>query len=371
MTDPPDVSRVDMKALLALALKQGASDLHLKAGRPPVLRVDGTVHDAPLPALTAQRVQELADQVMDERAGRLFQEFGSADFSRVTESGDRFRISVYRQCGLTSVAARRVNRHTQTFKDLHLPEATLARVCEATQGLVVFAGVTGTGKSTSIASCLEYINQCRACHIVTIEDPIEFLFEDKKAFIDQREIGTDVPSFEVALKSLLREDPDVVLVGEMRDRDAVEGVLRAAETTRLVFTTVHALSAPRTIARLLDLYQPHEHHLLREALASSLVAVICQKLVPSADPNVARIPVTEVMLSTAPIRKAIRDGEDGHLPDLIAAGQDQGMHDFTQDLVRLVREEWVDPKVAYEVAPSPEALKMAIRGIDVKRGLLR
>jgi len=362
---------VDMQALLALVLKRGASDLHLKAGRPPILRIDGRVHYTDLPALGAVEVQELAGQIMDERGARSLRETGGADFSHVTAAGDRFRVSVYRQRGLVSVVARRVNRETRTFRDLHLPEEALVRVSEAPHGLVIFTGTTGSGKSTSIASCLEYINQHRTCHIVTLEDPIEFVFEDGKAFFDQREIGIDVSTFEEALKGLLREDPDVVLVGEMRDRTAVESVLRAAETTRLVFTTVHAPTAPRAIVRILDFFEASEHRVVRDALASNLVAVVCQKLVPSADPNVPRVPVTEVMLGTPTVRKAIRDGDEDRLPDIVAASHDAGMHDFTRDLVRLVREEWIDPKLAYEVAPNPEALKMAIRGIDVKRGTLR
>jgi len=371
MTDHAPSWHMDMKALLGLALSRRASDLHLKAGQPPILRIDGDIEVTDLATLGPADVLELARQIMDERTHRLYQDVGSVDFSHEMDSGDRFRVNVYRQRGVTSVAARRVSRDIQTFTQLHLPKETLERICQVREGLIIFSGVTGTGKSTSIAACLDYINAHRRCHIVTIEDPIEYLFEDRKAFVNQREIGTDVASYDVALKFLLREDPDVVLVGEMRVKDDVEGVLRAAETTRLVFTTVHASSAPGVVTRILDLFEAHDHHVLRESLAHSLVAVICQKLVPAADPNVARVPATEVMLATPTVRKAIRDGDEGHLPSVIAAGRDVGMHDFTQDLVRLIRDEWIDPKDAYEAAPSPEALKMAIRGIDVKRGALR
>jgi len=371
MTDHAQSWHMDMKALFTLALSRRASDLHLKVGQPPILRIDGNVEVTDLATLGPADVLELARQIMDERTHRLYLEVGSVDFSHEMESGDRFRVNVYRQRGVTSVAARRVSRDIQTFTKLHLPKETLERICGVREGLIIFSGVTGTGKSTSIAACLDYINSHRRCHIVTIEDPIEYLFEDKKAFVNQREIGTDVESYDVALKFLLREDPDVVLVGEMRTKDDVEGVLRAAETTRLVFTTVHASSAPGVVTRILDLFEAHDHHVLRESLAHSLVAVICQKLVPAADPNVARVPATEVMLATPTVRKAIRDGDEGHLPSVVAAGGDVGMHDFTQDLVRLVREEWIAPKDAYEAAPSPEALKMAIRGVDVKRGALR
>lgn len=360
-----------MLNLFGLALAREASDLHLKVGRPAILRVHGVLENADMPSLGAAQVLALVEEIMDERVRRQFDRLGSADFAYMLESGDRFRVNVYRDRGLAALAARRVNRHIPGFQELHLPERIMRLVCEANQGLVVFAGVRGCGKSTSIAACLDYINQNRRCHIVTVEDPIEFLFTDKQAFIHQREIGTDVPSFASALKYLARQDPDVVLVGEMRDRDTCESVLRAAESSRLVFTSLHATSAPAVIMRLLEFFPSEDRPVIREIVASNLVAAVCQKLVPGADPNVPRIPATEVMLMTPTIRKMIREGQEAGLSNILAADTDYGMHDFTRDLARLVREEWVDPKVAYEVAPNPEALKMAIRGIAVKQGTLR
>jgi twitching motility protein PilT len=363
--------RPSMDHLLRLALGHEASDLHLKAGQPPVLRIGGNIRYTDLAALSADDVLDLAGEIMDDRVRREFETVGAADFSHRIETGDRFRVNVYRERGFASVAARRVSRRVPTFKELHLDEKLLTRLCEAPQGLIVFAGITGCGKSTSIASALDHINHTRRCHIVTIEDPIEFLFEDHTAFVNQREIGTDCPTFDLALKHLMRQDPDVVLVGEMRDRDTCESVLRAAETGHLVFTTLHSSSAPGAITRLLDLFHPEEHPIIRQTLAANLVAVVCQNLVPSADPNVARVPATEVLLSSAMVRKMIREGDEDGLGNVLAADTAFGMHDFTWDLARLVREEWVDPKVAYEVAPNAEALKMAIRGIAVKPGTIR
>jgi len=367
----PDNATPRMTDLLALAVRREASDLHLKEGQPPILRINGEIIQTPMAILTSREIADLADQVMTPRSRTDLETIGSAEFSYMTDSGDRFRITVYRQRGVVSVAARRVVRSIRTFDDLHLPTVTLQRISQARQGLVIFCGTAGSGKSTSIAACLNYINQHRRCHIVTLEDPIEFVFEDHLAFVDQREIGTDVASFEVALKVLMREDPDVVLVGELRDRGAVTAALRAAETTRLVFTTVHAASAPGAIVRLLDLFPPDERFIIRQSVAANFVAVICQKLLPGADAAVPLVPATEVMISTPTICKMIRDSEESHIAGLIAADTDLGMHDFTQDLARLIREEWVDPKAAYEVAPNPEALKMAVRGIDVMKGTLR
>ena len=362
---------LNVKGLFALALEREASDLHLKVGQPPLLRIAGKIQPNEGTPLTAEEILTLVLGLMDERIRRRFEETCSADFSYQMETGDRFRINVYRQRGDVSLAARRVSRSIPTFQELHLPEKTLRQISDASQGLVIFAGVRGTGKSTTIAACLEHINQTRRCHILTMEDPIEFLFEDKMAFVNQREIGADAPTFPDALRCLTREDPDVVLVGEVRDKNTCESVLRAAEASRLVFTTVHATSAPSVITRMLEMFPSEDRRLVREILATHLVVIVCQMLLASSDPNVPRIPATEILLSTAAVRKMIRDGDDAGLAPLIVSDKDYGMHDFTQDLARLVREEWVDPKIAYEMAPSPEALKMAIRGIAVKQGTLR
>jgi len=362
---------LNAKDLFALVLAREASDLHLKAGQPPLLRIAGKIQPTEQPRLAADEILTLALGLMEERVRRRFEETGSADFSHMVESGDRFRINVYRQRGDVSLAARHVSRHIPTFQQLHLPEKLLQQICEANQGLVVFAGARGTGKSTTIAACLERINQTRGCHILTMEDPIEYVFEDKMGFVNQREIGTDVPTFADALRCLAREDPDVVLVGEIRDKDTCESVLRAAESSRLVFTTIHATSAPSVITRMLEMFPSEDRRLVREILATNLVVIVCQMLLASADPNVPRVPALEILVPTPAIRKMIRDGDDAGLATSISADKDYGMCDFTRDLARLVREEWVDPKIAYQVAPNPETLKMAIRGIDVKQGTLR
>jgi twitching motility protein PilT len=371
MPEPSDTATREFEALLALMTDRRASDLHLKAGRPPALRIGDDLAVTDRPALDAAGVARLAEAVMGEADRAQLAERGQAEFSWAVDDGSRFRVSVYRQRGRLSVAVRRVNRTIPTFGDLHLPVETMERLCKAWQGLVIFTGVTGTGKSTSLAACLDWINARRQCHIVTVEDPIEYLLEDREALVEQREIGLDVPSYDVAMESLLRADPDVVLVGEMRSPETVEGVLRAAETTRLVFTTTHAMSAPGAVRRVLDLFDERQRRLVRETLAASLVGVVCQRLVPAADPNVDRVPATEVMLGTAAVRAAVRTGETDRLADLVSAGDADGMHDMTQDLARLVREEWIQPAAAYEVAPNPEALKVAIRGITIRKGTLR
>jgi len=368
MVEPREQRRLE--DLCRLALKHRASDLHLKSGKPPALRVEGQIHFTDSAPLEADEILALVHEVMNERVRREFEETGSADFSFTLVEGDRFRVNAFRQRGQTSVAARRVTRHIPGFGELNLPAKTLERICEAPQGLVVFAGITGCGKSTSIAACLDLINRRRRCHIVTIEDPIEFLFDDKEGFVNQREIGTDVTTFELALKHLMREDPDVVLVGEVRDHDTCESVLRAAETGHLVFTTVHSSSVTGAIRRLLDLFAVEEHERVRQTLASNLVSVICQKLLAGTRPETPRLPATEILISTPMVRKLIREGGEERLADLITSDTGLGMHDFTQDLARLVREGHVDVRVAYEVAPNPDALKAAVRGIASRGGAM-
>jgi len=371
MADSTSNPPLNFDALLALAAERGASDLHLKAGQPPVLRIEGRLQATDHPPLEAETLRACVEGILDEGARRILRETGSVDVSRSAASGDRFRLNVYRQQCTVSLAARRVSRSVPTFEALHLPAEVLTRLCQAEQGLAIFAGMTGAGKSTSIASCLESINRRRPCHILTLEDPIEYLLQDAKALVTQREIGIDVPSFEAALRASVREDADVVLVGEMRTRASLEGALRAAVTSRLVFTTVHASRAAGVVPRVVGLAGPEEEARIREALANHLVAVVCQKLVPTVDPHVARVPATEVLLPTPAVRQAILEGEDSRLASLIEAGADAGMYDFTHDLARLVREEWVAPRDAYAAAPRPEALKMAIRGIRVRKGTVR
>jgi twitching motility protein PilT len=364
-------SHATADAWFAPVIERRGTDAHLKAGQPPLVRVAGALVPTDGPALAADQIAAVARAIMPEPVRAHFEAAGNADFAYTTAGGERFRVNVYRQRGCVSVAARHISGRIPTFQELHLPQDSMRRIAESAQGLVLFAGVRGTGKSTSIAACLGYINERRRCHILTLEDPIEYVFEDRQAFVNQREIGLDVPSYAEALRNLAREDPDVVLVGEIRDADTCLSLLRAAESSRLVFSTVHAPSAPAVIARLVELFPDPQRQVVREVLATNLTAVVCQKLLPSLDPNTRLVPATEVLVPTATLRKMIRDGDDAALADQIAGGADLGMHDFTQDLARLVKEEWVDPKTACEMAPNAEALRMMLRGIDVKSGAMR
>jgi twitching motility protein PilT len=269
---------------------------------------------------------------------------------------------VFRQRGVISLVARRVSAYVPSFESLHLPPV-VENIADARQGLVLVVGPTGCGKTTTIASMIDHITRTRSCHIVTVEDPIEYLFKDNKAVVSQREIGIDVPNFEDALTFLMRQDPDVVFVGEMRDSRTVTAGMRAAETGHLVMGTMHSANASQAVHRLLDLFPQNERELVRQALAIAIRAIISQVLLPCIREEIDRIPAVEVMLGNPGVRKLISEGREADLPSVIRGAQREGMLDLTDNLCRLVQEGWIDPKDAYKYAPNTEELKMALKGI--------
>jgi twitching motility protein PilT len=249
-----------------------------------------------------------------------------------------------------------------TFEQLHLAEI-LGEVSMSSNGLILFAGITGSGKSTSIAAMLNYVNQRKRCHIVTIEDPIEYIFTDAKATINQREVGIDCLSFDEALRALVREDPDVVFIGEMRDYETFESAIRAAETGHLVFGTIHASSAWQTFGRIYDLFPEGERGQIRKLLAYNLRAIIYQKLLPTLHDDTPRIPALEILLNTPIVTKYVLEGREGELLDVIKKSHEEGMMDLNSALLKLYEEEWISLKDALEATPKPEELKMKIKGI--------
>jgi twitching motility protein PilT len=263
---------------------------------------------------------------------------------------------------MVSLVARRVSSHVPTFEQLHLP-VILEKVAQSSEGLILVVGPTGSGKTTTIAAMLDFIARTRACHIVTIEDPIEYLFQDQKAIVSQREVGLDVANFDDALTYLMRQDPDVVLVGEMRDAKTVTAGMRAAETGHLVFGTLHAANASQAVHRLLDLFPQTERDLIRQALSVALRAVVSQVLVPTLQSDIERVPALELMLANPTVKKFIAEGREGDLPGVIRNCQREGMLDLTDNLVKMVQDGIIDPKDAYHWAPNTEELKMALKGI--------
>ena len=306
--------------------------------------------------------------MMDERNRRIFDEDGGADFAYsldVEGKTWRFRVNVLQQMGHVGLVARRVNNWIPPLEGLYLP-VVLYELCKFSQGMILLAGITGSGKSTTIASMLNWVNQNYRKHILTLEDPIEFTFTEEKCLINQREIGMDVVNFGIGMKHAVREDPDVMLVGEMRDRETFETAIHAAETGHLVFGTIHASTAPSTIGRILDLFPASMHPAIRSALAFNMKGIVAQKLLPSIKEGVQRVPTCEIMTFNPTIRKLILEEQDNKLPDAIRIGAQEGMQDFTMSLKHLVTERLIDRATAFEVAPNIEALKMALKGIEVK-----
>jgi twitching motility protein PilT len=343
------------------------SDLHLKVGRPPLIRIRGSVQALKHPPIDSDEMRELLEPLLDDRRRALLKRDGGVDFAHVAEVAGvstRFRVNLLKQQGSWGLVARRINTSIPDFSGLHLPPV-MKSLCEFDQGMILLAGVTGSGKSTTIASMLQWINQNYRKHILTLEDPVEFVFTDDKCVINQREIGEDVRDFEVGIKQAVREDPDVMLVGEMRDEETFLAGMHAAETGHLVFGTIHAASAPAAITRILELFTPEKHPSLRSGLALNMRAIVAQKLLPSCKPGVQRVPAVEIMTFNPVVRKIVREGEDEKLADLIKSSVREGMQDFTMSLKGLVDAQLIDRDVALEVAPNREALMMSLRGINV------
>ena len=355
----------EVNKLFRSVMKNEGSDLHLKVGLPPMMRLRNAIRQTQLPPLSQEDMERLCYPILTERTRRILDETGGADFAHIIGQDEcRFRVNLFKQRGRLSLVARRVNSTVPTFAKLGLPPS-IEKLCHYDQGMVILAGVTGSGKSTTIASMLDYINERERVHILTIEDPIEYLFFDKKAVVNQREVGIDVLDWSTALKHAVRQDPDVILVGEMRDRDTFEAGMHAAETGHLVFGTIHASTGPSTVGRILDLFPADMHNALRQSLAFNLKAIVCQKLLPSIKPGVQRVPTNEIMIMNPTVRDLIIKGEDKKLPDAIRIGFLEGMLDFNESLRQLVERGDVDRATALEVAPNPEALKMAFKGIKV------
>jgi twitching motility protein PilT len=350
-------------------VKLEGSDLHMKVGRAPMIRTRNELRPLNRGPIDEEEMINLLLPMMNDRSRKIFYEEGGADFAYTCEVDGvtwRFRVNMLQQMGKMGLVARRVNNKIPDFNGLYLPPA-VEQLCYYDQGMVLLAGVTGSGKSTTIASMLNFINQRERVHILTLEDPIEFVFVDDKAVINQREIGMDVKDFQIGMKHAVREDPDIMLVGEMRDEETFMTAIHAAETGHLVFGTIHASSAPSTVGRILDLFPEEMHKAMRSAIAFNMKGVMAQKLLKSIKPGVPRVPTCEIMLFTAMIRKLVLEAEDHKLPDAIRIGVADGMQDFTMSLKKLVEDGLIDRPTAFEVAPNVDALKMALKGIQVSQ----
>jgi twitching motility protein PilT len=355
---------LELNEILKIALKGGASDIHMKSGLPPMFRVDGAL--VPLKngeRLLPEDIQRMAFSIMNPVQKQRFEEAREADLAYGIPGLGRFRVNAFQQRGTVGVVFRVIPFGVKTIEQLHLPKVVESIAMEQ-RGLVLVTGTTGSGKSTTLAAMIDHINSNRTCHIITIEDPIEFLIRDRRSIVNQREIGFDTQSFANALRAALRQDPDVILVGEMRDFETIETAITAAETGHLVMSTLHTLDATETINRIISVFPPYQQKQIRLQLASILKAVISQRLVPRADGK-GRVPALEILVSTARVRECIADKDrTKELHDAIAKGfTTYGMQTFDQSLMQLVRNKLVTYEEALKHVSNPDDFALRFRGI--------
>jgi twitching motility protein PilT len=354
-----------LSRLLQILCDLDGSDLHVKGGAAHAVRVDGQLHTLDNePPISAEDLLALAAFIMPPTIRAAFSETHEADFA-YTESGiGRFRVNAFYQHGSVALAIRRLPPRIPSMEELGLPDV-VRRLAEEQRGLILVTGPTGCGKTTTLAAMINHINQIRACHIVTVEDPIEYLHGDGRARVDQREVGFDTATFTSAMRVVLRQDPDVILVGEMRDPETVSAALTAAETGHLVLSTLHTTTAPESINRIVDFFPPHQHQQVRTSLASALTGTIGQRLVPRAAGS-GRVPALEVMVANGRIRQAIADPlVTSEIPQLIAEGEYDGMQTFDQSLGQLVSKGEIGVREAMIAASNPHDLKVMLERIGV------
>jgi twitching motility protein PilT len=361
--NPSSGGTFDFKAVLQKLVQLSASDLHLKVGRPPTVRLNGDLHPLDFPAMKPEDLKNLGEQLMNPKQVKQFTDEKECDFAIGVPGIGRFRVNLYQQRGSLCYAMRAIPYQARTLEELQLPKV-LEEIALKPRGLILVTGVTGSGKSTTLAAMIQHINEKHKANVITIEDPIEVLHRDINCHINQREVGTDTSTFAQALRRVLRQDPDVILIGEIRDLDTLDAALKAADTGHLVFSTLHTMDATQTIQRVLSFYPPHQQAEVRFSLANALQAVISQRLVPRAD-KPGRVPAIEVLINTAAVRDQIRDMEKSlNIPDLIKEGTVQyGMQSFDQSLMQWYQQGTISYESAMFYASSPAEFSLRVQGV--------
>ncbi len=354
---------MDLTGLLEAMISAGASDLHLQAGSPPMLRLGGQLTSVEDQTMSDDQIRDLMRQMAPEDAQVQLEDHRAADFSFEMPNRARFRVNAFYERDRLSMALRLIPIEVPPFEELNLPSA-IEEIAQTPRGLILVTGTTGSGKSTTLAAMIDYINTHRADRIITIEDPIEFVHKSKKSLIAQRELGTDTPSFLAALRASLRQDPDVILIGELRDAETMRTALQAADTGHVVYSTMHTTNAAQTVQRMVALFPPDERDLLLIQIAANLEAVVSQRLARTYNDK-DRIPVVEIMRNTPVVRKILLEGDPKLLPRAIA-NQDQGMQLFDQHLSKLWKAEIISGTEALRLATNPEALNMIMRGLSTR-----
>ncbi len=365
MADLPKI----FEELLGLAVENGASDVHLKAGRPALMRVAGQLVEAEMAPLTAELLHAFVDATLPTRFRDRWVRDSQVDYSfdRMAQGKGRFRVNAFLQRNQPAAVLRLVKVKPPQFAELNLDEKTMLQTLELMEGLVLVCGPTGSGKSSTIAAMLRHVNENSALHVITLEDPVEYVYADERSSFSQREIGIDVESFPMGLRAALRQDPDVILVGEMRDKETFETALHAAETGHLVLSTLHAGSAQQAVQRLFEFFPAEQLSLARRSIAASLKAVLVQTLVPRLDGQ-GVLPVMEVFIVDGLAKRLLADGQFDRVPELVEGGADVGSRPINQDLVRLVRAGKVSKAAGLAASPNPKAFEMNLSGISIQSG---
>jgi twitching motility protein PilT len=356
---------MDLNEILSVGLKSGASDIHLKVGLPPIYRIDGTLRPLPkAPRISPEQTEQIIEDIMNDLQKERFEKAGEVDLAYGVPGLGRFRVNAFTQRGSVSLVFRAIPFDIKGLEDLLLPPV-IKKMAMANRGLILVTGATGSGKSTTLAAIIDYINANRKSHIVTIEDPIEFLHRDKKSIINQREVGSDTEGFQTAMKSALRQDPDVILVGEMRDHETIETALTAAETGHLVLSTLHTIDATETVNRIISVFPPYQQRQMRIQLAAVLRGVISMRLVPRLDGK-GRVPAVEVMIASARVRQMIDDKDlTKQLPDAIQQGYESyGMQTFDQSLMGLLKQKLISFEEALRQCSNPDDFKLKVSGVS-------
>jgi len=355
---------IHINALLKLMVEKGASDLHMRVGVNPVLRVNGDLFRLQTDRLTMEDMDGVLNAIMKPLQAETFRRDNEVDFAYSLKDVGRFRVNAYRQRGTPSIAIRSIRTDPPQFVELGLPEVILD-IAMHKRGLILVTGTTGSGKSTLLAAMIEHVNNNASSNIVTIEDPIEYLYKDKKCIIAQREIGTDTDSFPDALRASFRQDPDIILIGEIRDKETMETALSAADTGHLVMSTLHTMNTVETISRIISFFPPHQHDQIRMLLGNVLVSVISLRLLPRKDGS-GRIPATEILINTANIAELLHKPDQSHMIlQAIGEGYNQyGSQTFDQSLIRLYQDDLITLQTAKQYASNPDDFDLHVRGVE-------
>ncbi len=356
----------ELTKILAYAVKHGASDIHLTVGSPPAVRIDGDIRFLNSEPLEPEHTDAFLDELMTPEEKEEFSKRGDDDLAYGVPGLGRFRVNCLKQRGSVGIVMRHVKSKILKFEDLHLP-LVLEKIANMNRGLVLITGTTGSGKSTTLASVVDWINERKRVHIVTLEDPIEFLHINKKSIITQREVSIDTKNFYIALRAMMREDPDIILIGEMRDAETFQAAISAAETGHLVFTTLHTTNVMLTIDRILDMFPNNQHDQVRSQISLQLRACVSQRLIASADGK-GRVPTVEVMLNNPGIAGLIKENNIKQIPNAIAGGKEDGMQTFNMSLVDLIKRGLISHDDARLASDNPEELDMNLQGIFLSQG---